>query len=97
VYEAWKNMLSQLMRGYQYFGFEAWTIPCLYVASKHLRVFAIKADAERGLNGNGSNLNDANATGASFDDFDPEAEKNQMLEDCARHLNKVFTLCISDR
>ncbi len=41
-------MCSALIRGYNNQGFEAWTIPCLYVAEgKHLRIFAIKADNER--------------------------------------------------
>lgn len=31
------------------------------------------------------------------DDFDPEAEANQSLEDCARQLNAIFGLCLMDR
>lgn len=31
------------------------------------------------------------------DDFDPEAEANQNLEDCARQLNAIFSLCLMDR
>lgn len=92
VYEAWKDTLSALIRGYTNHGFEAWTIPCLYVAAKHLRLYAIKADMQR----NNSNPNEN--TGTSFqDDFDPESEKNQKLEDCARQLNRIFTICLSDR
>jgi hypothetical protein len=85
-------MTLALIRGYQSFSFEAWTIPCLYVAGKHLRVFAIKADNERN-SGIGNEV-----TGTTFqDDFDPELEHNQQLEDCARLLNKIFNLCLSDR
>jgi hypothetical protein len=84
-------MASLLIRGYQSHGFEAWTIPCLYVSGKYLRVFAIKADDERNSS--------ANENGGPIfqDDFDPETEKHQQLEDCARHLNRFFTLCLNDR
>ncbi|KAH8899423.1 protein CSN12 [Thozetella sp. PMI_491] len=93
VYETWKELCIALQRGYTNHGFEAWTIPCLYVAGKHLRIFAIKADEER----NQSNSDDV-VMGDSFqDDFDLETERNQQLEDCARQLNKIFTLCANDR
>ncbi|KAI7786676.1 cop9 signalosome complex subunit 12 [Diaporthe eres] len=91
VYQAWKDMTLFLKRGYQEFGFEAWTIPCLYTAGKYLRVFAIKADDERGLNA-------ADSGAANLgDDFDPEMEAHQTLEECARHLNGLFSLCLTDR
>lgn len=88
-------MCSVLIRGYLSQGFEAWTVPCLYVAGKHLRVFAIKADDERNSSG-GGNSNE-NAGDTFQDDFDPESEKHQLLEDCARQLNRIFNLCLSDR
>ena len=85
-------MLNALHRGYTNYGFEAWTIPCIYVGAKNLRIFAIKADQQRN---NSSNQENA---GMSFqDDFDPESGKNQQLEDCARQLNRMFQLCLSDR
>lgn len=90
VYQAWKDMTLFLKRGYQEFGFEAWTIPCLYTAGKYLRVFAIKADDERGVNA-------ADSGAAVLDDFDPEMEAHQTLEECARHLNGLFSLCLTDR
>jgi hypothetical protein len=87
-------MCSLLIRGYNNHGFEAWTVPCLYVAGKHLRTFAIKADDERNSSSGTSNEN----AGTTFqDDFDPESEKHQQLEDCARQLNRIFNLCLSDR
>lgn len=90
MYEAWKEMTSLLIRGYQNYGFEAWTIPCLYAAGKYLRVFAIKADDERSAS--------TDQGGATFgDDFDPEMEAHQLLEDCARQLNRIFNLCLNDR
>jgi hypothetical protein len=59
------------------------------VVGKYLRIFAIKAD-EGATNGVG--------TITTFqDDLDPEAEKNEKLEDAARQLNRIFTLCLSDR
>jgi hypothetical protein len=89
VYEAWKDLTNQLIRGYTACGFEAWTVPCLYVAGKYLRVFAIKADEEmaKGI-----------ASTASFqEESNPEAEKNEKLEDAARQLNRIFQICLSDR
>jgi len=91
VYEAWKEVVLALYRGYANQGFEAWTIPCLYVGGRYLRIFAIKADNER----NSSATNDT--TEMFQDDFDPESEKSQQQEDCARQLNRLFQLCLSDR
>ena len=82
-------MTALLVRGYTNCGFEAWTVPCLYVVGKYMRVFAIKAD-EGAAHSNGSVTN-------FQDDFNPEAEKNEKLEDAARQLNRIFTICLSDR
>jgi hypothetical protein len=82
-------MTNVLIRGYTNCGFEAWTVPCLYVAGKYLRIFAIKADNTASHN-----------TGSVItfqDDINPEAEKNEKLEDAARQLNRIFTICLSDR
>lgn len=84
-------MTNALVRGYTNCGFEAWTVPCLYVAGRYLRVFAIKADE------NSSNTNGTAIKSFQDDDFNPEAEKNEKLEDAARVLNKIFTTCLSDR
>lgn len=94
VYEAWVELLNVLGRGYQTSSaFEAWTLPALYVVSKHLRLFAIRADEERNSN---TSLDDSAA--ANFqDDFDPESNKRQKLEDCARVLMRVFMICQTDR
>ncbi|EFX00984.1 cop9 signalosome complex subunit 12 [Grosmannia clavigera kw1407] len=91
VYEAWKDVTLALHRGYTNYGFEAWSIPTLYVVGKYLRVFAVKADDERNVTASF----DGNAT--FQDDFDAENEKHQQLEDCARQLNRLFQLCLSDR
>ncbi|KAK4194637.1 putative COP9 signalosome complex subunit 12 [Triangularia verruculosa] len=89
AYEQWKVLINALIQGYNGHEFEAWTIPCLYVAGKHLRLFAMKADENTSVNDN--------SAAAFQDDFDPELQKHQKLEDCARVLNRVFSLCLSDR
>lgn len=89
AYEAWKELVNQLLRGYNTCGFEAWTVPCLYVAGKYIRIFAIKAD--EGMTSN------TNATTNFQEDLDPEAEKNEKLEDAARVLNRIFQSCLADR
>jgi hypothetical protein len=82
-------MTNALIRGYTNCGFEAWTVPCLYVAGKYMRIFAIKADEATGAS--------AGSVNNFQDDFNPEAEKNEKLEDAARQLNRIFTICLSDR
>ncbi|KAI1771181.1 PCI domain-containing protein [Hypoxylon cercidicola] len=93
VYEAWKDLTLLVIRGYTHHEFENWTIPCLYVAGKYLRVFAIQGDEERRRAGG---TGDADMT-IMQDDFDPEEEENKLLEDCARVLNKIFQTCFNDR
>ncbi|EPE30762.1 hypothetical protein GLAREA_03729 [Glarea lozoyensis ATCC 20868] len=89
VYEAWKELTNMLHRGYMNCNFGSWTIPCLYVVGKYLRVFAIKAD---------EGAASSQAVSATFqDDFNPDSEKNEKLEDAARQLNRIFNLCLSDR
>ncbi|KAI0126936.1 PCI domain-containing protein [Xylariales sp. AK1849] len=90
VYEAWKDLTSQIIRGYTNHDFENWTIPCLYVAGRYMRLFAMRADAQRSSTGDDTVLN-------FQDDFDPETEKHKSLEDCARQLNRIFNTCLSDR
>lgn len=95
VYEAWKEVTNLLIRGFSHAGFGAWLMPCLYTAGKYLRVFAIKADEEKATKvGNGTMKMEEDILA---DDITVNFEKNEMLEDAARVLNKVFTLCISDR
>ena len=89
MYDAWKEVANALIRGYTNCGFEAWTVPCLYMAGKYLRIFAIMADEGTG-NGIGTVTN-------LQDDFNPEAEKNEKLEDAARQLNRIFQICLADR
>lgn len=58
------------------------------MTGKYLRVFAINAD-RTGSEGAG--------TVGFQDDFNPDAGKNEKLEDAARVLNRMFQLCVSDR
>lgn len=60
-----------------------------------MRVFAIKADEEQAIKvGSGEVKVEGDALG---DDIMAGFEKNERLEDAARVINRVFTLCISDR
>ncbi|KAL1617354.1 COP9 signalosome (CSN) subunit [Diplodia seriata] len=91
AYETWKEVVNALIKGFSAGHFPAWTIPCLYVAAKFLRVFAIKAD-ESLAQAKGKNFN------AGFsDDITDTMGKNDKLEDAARNINRMFGLCISDR
>ncbi|KAI7110734.1 COP9 signalosome complex subunit 12, partial [Hortaea werneckii] len=93
VYEGWKEVVSALYRGYNNTVLDAWTIPCLYVAGKYLRVFAIKAD-ETAASQRDSGM--AFGGGIEEDAF-ASAGQNDKLEDAARQINRLFALCLSDR
>ncbi|KAE9963716.1 hypothetical protein BLS_008984 [Venturia inaequalis] len=90
AYDAWKDVLNALLRGYQTQVFAAWTIPCLYVAGKYLRNFAIKADDQE---------RPADASLSFNEGFQEElgGGKNECLQDAARQVNRIFSACISDR
>ena len=90
TYEAWKEVANVLIRGYTSGCFGAWTVPCLYVAGRYLRIFAIKADAS-------SKEGISNGHAMFQDDIVAENGGHEKLEDAARILNRIFTLCISDR
>lgn len=94
VYDSWKEVVNAIYRGYQGNVFDAWTIPCLYIAGKYLRVFAIKADDKSAAQQRDSGM----AFGGipEEDAFSAES-KNEKLEDAARQINRIFGLCISDR
>ena len=93
IYDAWKEVANVLIRGYSSAGFQAWTVPCMYVVGKYLRIFAIKADAIARESGT-----DVKFDGDGFqDDIIGDNSKNEKLEDAARQINRMFTLCISDR
>lgn len=89
TFDAWKELANVLIRGYSNGRLQAWTLPCLYVVGKYLRVFAMSADAEIQAQGG--------AFGSFQDDFASEFEKSAKLEDTARMINRMFILCLSDR
>ncbi|KAG6014522.1 COP9 signalosome (CSN) subunit [Claviceps lovelessii] len=93
VYDSWKELTSMLIRGYNNAGFEAWTIPSLYMIGKYLRLFAIKSDDERSRN----STETSSSSSLMQDDFDPELDKQGQLRDCEQHLKRIFTLCLNDR
>lgn len=93
VYMAWKDLANTIIKHYSSGVLEAWTLPVLYMAGKHLRIFAIKADEAAAANGGDDTFN----TGDIREDIAGDFDKNQKLEDAARVINRMFTLCISDR
>ncbi|KAI6251508.1 hypothetical protein HI914_00308 [Erysiphe necator] len=83
-------MTLTLVRGYDKNLFEAWTVPCLYVAGKYMRIFAIRADqvvARQNFSSNRLLISDVNI----------ESKEHEKLEDAARILNKIFQVCLADR
>jgi hypothetical protein len=90
VFEAWKEVANLLIRGYSSAGFQAWTVPCLYATGKYLRTFAIKADAE-------TTQDPVAFSGGFQDDVVANFGKTTRLEEAARIINRMFTLCLSDR
>ena len=98
VYDAWKDLANTVIRGYTSQVLEAWTLPVLYIVGKFLRLFAIRADSELRTKKHDSGV-DVSMSGVGDDiaGIDNSWEKNVKLEDAARVINRMFTLCISDR
>ena len=92
VFEAWKEVVNALLRGYTSNAFAAWTIPSMYVAGKYLRNFAIKADEQLKREGGNVVLNEGLG-----DDISGGLGKNDCLQDAARLVNRIFSVCITDR
>ena len=93
VYEAWKDVANTVIKGYSSGVLDAWTLPVLYTAGKHLRTFAIKADDHARASGGDASF----IAGGLQEDIAGDFGKNEKLEDAARVINRMFTLCISDR
>ena len=92
MYETWKDVVNQVNRGYGPGQFQAWTVPLLYVAGTFLRNFAIKADKAAAKTRDNVTFN------VGFqDDIVDAMGKNDKLEDAARHINRLFSLCQQDR
>ncbi len=91
AFGAYKEVCNLLIRGYSNHGFQAWTVPCLYVTGKYLRLFAIRADAQ-------AKSRETVTFGDGFsDDVVGNSGKNEKLEQAAWVINRMFTLCLSDR
>lgn len=92
VYDSWRDLVNIFIRYHSNGTFPAWTIPCLYVASRYLRIFAIKADEQTSrVEG------DVTFNAGYQDDIVSSQNKNEKLEDAARHLMRIFSLCLGDR
>ena len=91
VFDAYKDVCNLLIRSYSNHGFQAWTVPCLYVTGKFLRSFAVKADAET-KGKNGSTFSDGFS-----DDVVANFGQNEKLEQAVWVINRMFTICLSDR
>lgn len=93
AFDAYKEVCNLLIRGYTNNGFQYWTVPCLYTTGNYLRIIAIKADREaKGKDTNG----DVFANGFT-DDIMGNSNKNEKLEQAAWVINRMFTVCLSDR
>ena len=91
TFDAYKEVCNLVIRGYSVHGFQAWTVPCLYVTGKYLRLFAIKADAK-------SKSRETITFGNGFsDDVVGNYGKHEKLEQAAWVINRMFTICLSDR
>lgn len=92
AFDAYKEVCTLLIRGYTNNGFQAWTVPCLYTTGDCLRIMAMKADRE----GKGKENGDVFANGFT-DDIMGTSNKNERLEQAAWVINRMFTICLSDR
>ena len=91
TFDAYKEVCNLLIRGYSNHGFQAWTVPSLSVTGKYLRLFAIKADTD-------IKSKDPTSFGDGFsDDVVGNFGKNEKLEQAAWVINRMFTICLSDR
>jgi hypothetical protein len=97
VYVAWREVSNALIKGYSGGHFAAWTIPCLYLVGKFLRVFAMRADEQATATATAAAAVPVDYASGFQDDVTVEPSKNEKLEDAARVINRIFTLCISDR
>lgn len=94
VYDAWKDVNNALISGYQKAGFAAWTTPALYMTAKWLRLYAILADQQARYTRDDGGIGFSQGLN---DDLTDDTSGQEKLEDAARQINRVFSLCISDR
>ncbi|GAB7366481.1 hypothetical protein MBLNU230_g8274t1 [Neophaeotheca triangularis] len=93
VYAAWKKVVNSIYKGYQTGCYEAWTIPCLYVVVRYLRIFATKADESADAQKDSG----VSLTGMVEDEEVGTEGKNTNLKDAANQIQRVFGLCANDR
>lgn len=92
AFKAYKDLCIGLNRGYTNFGFQAWTIPCMYTAGKYLRVLAAKADAEA----RNASVDESGFSKGLAEDITNDTEKNDNLQDAARTLQQMLSVCRTD-
>lgn len=92
AFKAYKDVCTFLNRGYSNYGFQAWTIPCMYTAGKYLRLIAIRADEAAAY----SSPNGLGLVGNLADDMAEEGASNAKLQDAARTLQQMISVCRSD-
>jgi COP9 signalosome complex subunit 12 len=93
AFEAYKELCNHLIRGYTNFGFQSWSVPCLYTAGKYLRMLAIKADSQSKANeGNGDAF-----VGDFSDDIVGDTDESKKLGQASWTINRIFTICLNDR
>ncbi|EHY58674.1 COP9 signalosome (CSN) subunit [Exophiala dermatitidis] len=93
AFDSYKELCNQLVRGYTNYGFQSWTVPCLYIAGKYIRMIAMKADSE----GKPKDTNGGAFANGFSDDIMSETNKHEKLEQAAWTINRMFTVCLSDR
>ena len=91
VYDGWKELTNIFIKAYSAGLLSAWTIPCLYVTGKYLRLFAIRADEQTSQKGVVTFSNGLQ------DDIVGNLGRQEKLEDAAGVLSRIFTVCMNDR
>ncbi|RMZ76800.1 hypothetical protein DV737_g4633, partial [Chaetothyriales sp. CBS 132003] len=94
AYEAYRDVCSNLLRGYTHYGFQAWTVPCLYTAGKFLRIIAIQTDQ---LGKSRADSEQADFAQGLAEDIIETSSKYEKLENAAWVINRMFQVCLSDR
>ncbi|KAL9116103.1 MAG: hypothetical protein Q9227_000472 [Pyrenula ochraceoflavens] len=91
AFDEYQKLATLLIRGYTHNGFQAWTVPCLNAVGKYLRVFAVRADEE-------PKSQETMTFGDGFqDDIMGNSGEHEKLEKAAWVINRMFTICLSDR
>ena len=92
VYDAWKEVANAIIKYISNGALPPWTVMCMYSVGNHLRLFAMKADAQL------ANVEPSvTFTTGLQDDILTGAPKNNKLEEAARVFNRMFALCLGDR